>query len=493
MQKKKSDRIVISRRTALKTGALAFIGTTASGMIPAFKPGWFVLPAPGILNPDPDFQSLGVDRQEIIHATPGVIRITAKGDHVVIAPGNSTIGGRSVTVTQPAILTILPASVVTVTDEPLLLSADTPEGWAKGTRLKGCNARDVNAYKSFVPGSLEIRLTKGGKRLKEGTDYLVDTAWGHVGLGPRSRVTPADTVFATYRHSLLRLDTIQVSEEGKASIRRGESNISTPIPPGADKGSIAIAHIFVNYNDTDIKPDRIYPIREYADEAVTGSTRGYIPKTLARLKTGRSVKIICWGDSVTAGGNASKPEFRYPDVFIEGLRQRFPGTKIDMQNISAGGSNSRQWLYPDAFLYRDKPWQETGVTWQRIADANPDLITLEFVNDANQSPDIVDEVYSDILNRIQDIGSELILITPHFTMLEMMGFKDMREPEKRPYVLALREFAAKHNIALADASSRWEHLAKEGIPYLTLLDNTINHPDDRGHRIFAEELWKCFQ
>jgi hypothetical protein len=69
----------------------------------------------------------------------------------------------------------------------------------------------------------------------------------------------------------------------------------------------------------------------------------------------------------------------------------------------------------------------------------------------------------------------------------------MREAEKRPYVLGLREFADKRQIGLADASARWEHLWKEGLPYLTLLDNTINHPDDRGHRIFAEELLKCFK
>jgi hypothetical protein len=78
-------------------------------------------------------------------------------------------------------------------------------------------------------------------------------------------------------------------------------------------------------------------------------------------------------------------------------------------------------------------------------------------------------------------------------MWRMMGFTSMREPERRPYVLALRDFADKHHIALADASARWQHLAQEGLPYLTLLDNTINHPDDRGHRLFAEELWKCFQ
>lgn len=90
------------------------------------------------------------------------------------------------------------------------------------------------------------------------------------------------------------------------------------------------------------------------------------------------------------------------------------------------------------------------------------------------------------------MNAELILISPHFTMWRMMGFQGMREPERRPSVLALRKFANTHNVALADAAARWEHLWKEGLPYLTLLYNTINHPDDRGHRLFAEELWKCF-
>ncbi len=472
---KKQNTSYITRREALKIGTLAFFSATALGEI-------------GVLASESSVSG----KSTFLDSNPG-IRITAKGSNVIVTPGNCKLGGASVTVTQPATLIVSPAHVIAVTDEPLMLSVDKSAGWAKGTRLKGCGAQDVNAYRSFVPGSLEIRKTKGGKRLKEGTDYLVDVSWGHVGLGTKSRVTANDTVFASYRYSMLRMDTIQVSAEGKASLKNGESHISTPVPPLADTGCIAIAHIFINYCDTEVKTDQIYMILETATQAVTGSTKGLIPKTLTKLRAGGSVKIVCWGDSVTAGGNASKPEFRYPDVFISGLCERFPLAKIDMENISAGGSNSRQWLYPEKYLYHDKPWQETGVTWQRIADAKPDLVTLEFVNDANQTPAIVKEVYSEILKRVQDIGAELILITPHFTMTQMMGFKDMRETEKRPYVLALREFAGKHNIALADASARWEHLAKEGIPYTTLLHNTINHPDDRGHRLFAEELWVCFQ
>ena len=418
--------------------------------------------------------------------------ITPQGSAVVVAPGTYDVGGQAVTVSERCTLPVAAAPILDVRNEPLKLSVDKPAGWAKGTRLRACNARDVNACGSFVPGSLEIRRSPGGELLREGTDYLVDSDWGHVGLGPKSPVTDHDTVFASYRFSLLRMDTVQVSADGKASLVQGQPHISSPLPPAADAGCVAVAHVFVGYRATEVTADGIYPIRETAAQAITGSTPGRIPKTLAKLKAGQPVTIVCWGDSVTAGGNASQPALRYVDVFAAGLRSRFPQAKIDVQNISLGGSNSRQWLHPDKFPYQARSGSESKAQFDRLLAAKPDLVTIEFVNDAGLTPAMVEQTYGEILGRLQPLGAEVILITPHFTMWRMMGFKGMREAERRPYVLALREFAGQHNVALADAAARWQHLAAEGLPYLTLLHNTINHPDDRGHRLFAEELWKCF-
>ncbi|HSI13722.1 MAG TPA: GDSL-type esterase/lipase family protein [Chthoniobacter sp.] len=426
-------------------------------------------------------------------ATLHAVDITAQGATITVPAGKAEVPGHSITIGAPATLTIAPAPIQTVTDEALKLSTDKPAGFAKGTRLRGCNAHDVNAAGSFIRGSLEIRATKGGDLLKEDEDYLLDPEWAHVGLGPKSRVTAADTVFASYRYSLRRMDTVQVSADGKVSLKQGVPHISAPVPPDADAGSTTIAHVFVNHGATAITNEDVYPILESSAQAVTASTPGRIPKTLAKLKAGQPVTIVCLGDSVTAGGNASKPEFRYVDVFAAGLRERFPKAKIDVQNISAGGSNSRQWLDPEGHPYRNLHGSENPARFERVVAAKPDLVTIEFVNDAGLNAAQVEESYSEILHRLEPTGAEVILITPHFTMWKMMGFKNMREAEHRPYVLALRDFATKHQTGLADASARWEHLAKEGLPYLSLLDNTINHPDDRGHRLFAEELWKCFQ
>jgi lysophospholipase L1-like esterase len=207
---------------------------------------------------------------------------------------------------------------------------------------------------------------------------------------------------------------------------------------------------------------------------------------MAKIAAGEPVKIVCWGDSVTVGGDASTPEHRYSTVFARRLKAKYPDKPIEVETIAVGGSNSRQWLWPEKYPGRD------GCDWQRIVQAKPHLVTLEFVNDAGLSGATFTQVYDEIRRRVQDLDAELILITPHFTKPEMMGFKTLREPEKRPYVLALRDYATRNNLALADASARWEHLWKEGLPYVTLLRNGINHPDDRGHLLFAEELMKCF-
>jgi len=419
--------------------------------------------------------------------------ITAEGGSVIVAPGKTEIGGKTITVTQRTVLAVEPAPIIEIKDEKINLSADKPQGYAKGSRLKAVNVRDTNARGAFVPGSQGVRIAEGGELLKEGDDYVVGTEWGHLGLGDKSRATVKDVVLVNYKYSQMRMDTIQVSASGEVNLKKGVPHLSVPVPPEADAGSTAVAHVWVNHRDTVAKTEQIYPILERALQAPTATTAGLIPKTLAKIKAGQPVTIVCWGDSVTSGGNASPPEFKYVDVFAAGLKTRFPQARIEVKNISAGGSNSRQWLSPDQFKYRGLEGDANPARFENVLKAKPDLVTIEFVNDAGLSPKGVEDSYSEILKRLEPTGAEVILITPHFTAMNMMGFNDMKGVEKRPYVLGLRAFAKSHNIALADASARWEHLWKEGIPYTTLLHNTINHPDNRGHRLFAEELWKCFE
>ncbi|HEX2948540.1 MAG TPA: GDSL-type esterase/lipase family protein [Armatimonadota bacterium] len=404
---------------------------------------------------------------------------------IVVSPGECQINGATVRLNKESILTVDPVENVTVKDEAIKLSPDKPASYNKGTRLWHMNS----ARLAFNAQSLVIRRSIGGEALVEGKDYLVSPEFGMVGIGPESTVTTNETVYASYTYSLMRIDAVDITAKGEVIVWRGIPHVSKPQPPALVDGCFRLANIFRPYRATIVSQDDIYPMLETAADAKTATTPGRIPKILAKLHAKQPVTIVCWGDSVTAGGDASSPATQYVSVFAEGLRQRFPGVPIQVINISVGGSNSGQWLYPE----KNPPFPgQKGIDFQRIVDAHPDLVTVEFVNDSWLSSDSVNKNYSEMLQRFSAMQAETIFITPHFMDFPLMGFHAMRDTENRRYVFTLRQFAEAHCIALADASARWEHLWKEGIPYMTLIANTINHPDDRGHRIFAEELWKCF-
>jgi hypothetical protein len=75
-----------------------------------------------------------------------------------------------------------------------------------------------------------------------------------------------------------------------------------------------------------------------------------------------------------------------------------------------------------------------------------------------------------------------------------MGLNRERDIDNdpRPYVAGLRQFAPAHNVALADAARRYGRLWRQGIPHSALMLNSINHPDARGMKIFADALMELF-
>lgn len=380
--------------------------------------------------------------------------------------------------------TIDPAKVIVVKGEKLKLSDTPPSGeWWGGTRLKQIQniepGKGITVFGAIDAGSLIIRCKD--KVLSLDKDYLFDPRWGTVGVAQNSTITANDEVIADYNYSMLRIDTLVCDANGVYSIIKGESHLSTPLPPVIKSGKERIANIFAGYHSDGKKGLSIYPVLASSNDAITQTSAGCIPETLAKIHSGKTVKIVCWGDSVTAGGDSSSPEFAYTSVFSRMLKNKFPNADINVKVVAVGGSNSPQWLYPEKH-----PKRSANLTWQWVINEKPDLVTIEFVNDSFLKGTAFEDNYNEILRRLRLLNAEVILITPHFTR-EIPKDKDTRE-----YVSLLKKFAAANRLALADASARWEHLWREGVPYITLLSNAFNHPDDRGHRIFAEELIKCF-
>jgi lysophospholipase L1-like esterase len=295
-------------------------------------------------------------------------------------------------------------------------------------------------------------------------------------------------VWADYEMGRGRLDSIVVDLNGKVSLRVGKPHNATPQSSSDQDKEILVANIWVPGRLRKLTDDNLYPVTEswpqpFYSEAPVASK--LLPKLWAKLHTEKPIRIIAWGDSVTEGGQASAPEHQYQNFFAELLKLRFPHAKIQMTTVAWGGRTS------DSFL--NEPSGSPHNFTEKVLAPHPDLIVMEFVNDAYMTPEVVEQKYSALLKQFQEIGAEWVILTPHFVRPDWMGAASVRvETDPRPYVAGLRQFAAKHKVALADASLHWGHLLKEGIPYITLLSNSINHPNDQGHTIFAEALMDLF-
>lgn len=336
-----------------------------------------------------------------------------------------------------------PAEIRYVVGETLELPAERPDAWRSGVAVRGVRVGVRGQDVTPAPGAID----PASVRAHGSAEYFLDPEWGTLGAATECTAT------VDYRYSLLRVDSVL----SDGTVVRGRSELTGPRPPALPTGVTAEANVFVPYF-CDGSDYRVFPIGEPSP----------VDSRPASSQPGR---IVCWGDSVTDGGDSSSTETAYPAVL-----QRLLG--VEVIPVAVGGSTSVQWLN-----------RANGCDWDRVAAAEPDLVTVEFVNDAGLPA--WDSLYREIVRRIRSIGAEPVLTTPHFTMPAMMGLRDIRAADPRPYTHFLREFAAAEGIALAAISARWEQLAELGLPYVTLLANGINHPDDRGHFLAAEELARC--
>jgi len=405
------------------------------------------------------------------------------GLKVTVAPGVVDVDGGAVDVSVETVIELRPVRRIRVSDETLRLTDDVPAGYGKGTALRGCvSVGSTGLAGTLVSESLVLKRAPGpdGEPFVEGRDWRADKTWGRVGRIPGGTIGPEDVVYADYAYSLMRLDTIEVRSDGAVLLREGAEHKMCPVPPEPDMHARALCNVFLPYHCAEVEADHIYPIGPgfpAATQAEIGRKAALIPGSLRKLREGGEFTLLFWGDSVTCGGDASAPERAFPRSFTTWLRDKFPQSHIRYVNAGTGGWNSNSKLP----LFQEE-----------VLDREPDLVIIEFVNDMGLDRERLFANYDQAVSRIREIGGEVIILTPHFTRPDWMRASGMRTDETRAAVRYLKDFAAENKVGLADASRRWAHLWLEGLPYITLLYNGINHPDDRGHQLFVQELRTFF-
>ena len=201
-----------------------------------------------------------------------------------------------------------------------------------------------------------------------------------------------------------------------------------------------------------------------------------LPRTLARLKEKKPLAITLLGDSISTGCNASgwakTAPFQpaYPELFAMNLESAY-GAKVTVVNLAVGGTTSAWGL------------QTIG----KVIEAKPDLVILAFgMNDAGGVP--AADYQANTKGMLAAVGkalpeAECILVASMLGNEDWTALRRERFPEFRDALAAL----VRPGVALADMTTVWIEMRKRKKDR-DLTGNGVNHPNDFGHRVYAQVL-----
>ena len=195
---------------------------------------------------------------------------------------------------------------------------------------------------------------------------------------------------------------------------------------------------------------------------------------IAKMKAGKAVTILCFGDSITAGtGLQDREKDRYATVLQGMLREYYKNDKITVRSVAVGGAHTFQSI---AWLDRD------------LADGMPDAATM-LIGYNNRSACQSKEFYAEHLTEwierfaMKTGGKAAVVLIP--AVQGVPRFTDQQDMAD-----ATREVAAKFGL---ETSPIDEAIAKIGpVKYRAEYLGDAIHPNPAGHKLFAEVLFKTF-
>ena len=197
----------------------------------------------------------------------------------------------------------------------------------------------------------------------------------------------------------------------------------------------------------------------------------YLVNFRKKLESGQQLSIVSYGNSITAGGEASSAEYRFQAIYGNYLKSIFPQSNFKIEDVSIPGYSSKQGI----------EWWDTY-----IGKTTPDLVLVGWgMNDHNKggnSPEQFKKNLIKLVGMIKERKNAEVILYSAFPPNDDWHYGSH---SMELYAEATKQAAIEAHCAYVDVYSTWMKVFKRK-DQSSLLGNNINHPNDFGHWLYAQ-------
>ncbi len=192
----------------------------------------------------------------------------------------------------------------------------------------------------------------------------------------------------------------------------------------------------------------------------------------------RTINLVFHGHSVPSG-YFNTPNVKtfdsYPYQVLKQLKEIYPYAVINIINTSIGGENSvngEKRFESDVLIHR------------------PDVLFIDYaLNDRSVGLDKAKEAWEKMIDKALARGIKVILLTPSPDQSE-----NILDPnaDLQKYAQQIRDLSGKFGVGLVDSYKTFRQVAVSGDTLSNYMAQ-INHPNEKGHLLIANEIMKYFK
>ena len=191
----------------------------------------------------------------------------------------------------------------------------------------------------------------------------------------------------------------------------------------------------------------------------------------------RTINIVFHGHSVPSGYFVTpivNTLFAYPQLTLKLIKSNYPNAVINVITTSIGGEQSEQ---GEKRMIND------------VLAMKPDVLFIDYsLNDRSIGLVRAEAAWRKMILEAMNYGCKIILLTPTPDLSEDIANDSA---SLSAYAQLIRNLASEYHIGLVDSYSAFKTLKQNGTDLAGFMAQ-VNHPNELGHQLVANEINKWF-